>query len=819
MTHRSGPSWPVLAELRYAVRVLRRAPLYTVTIVGVLALAMALGTTVFAVVDGVLFKPLPYARAGELYDVSGGYSVRPEYTPAQRQFAAINTPGRAVSLRDLEDWRRAWPEVELAAYQSLPSTHPVGDLRAWSPSVAVVDEHVLDVLGVAPLFGGFTADDFVAPVATPPALLSYAAWIQLFGGRADVIGQRVTDAASRNAYRVAGVLPRDFVLPSGQRADLVAPLVATAADRANRALRQYRAVARVPAGVSASDVARRLSVLAAAARSELPTNPRLNMGVGAWDTVALRPVTALMGRAERPLFAPVFGLAMLLVLLGCTNVSGVMAGRAADRLADFRLRRMLGATTRHLAIAWLAECIVPVAAAMVLGLCAARVLLGAVVHLLPASVALLKPPVVDVRVAGFTIMVSAAAAMAIAAWPLVRTVRVEGLPAGRAVFATTVTRSRARLGVIAAQIALGVLLTTGGALLVASLVRVWLTDPGFRAEDLFAADTVMTGPTPAARRDALEAMLARVRAVPGVRAVAATDAEVMRGSTPGGMFAGSSYHVTAGFLDAIGGRLEAGRWFTDDELATGAPVVVVSESLARAYFPDGSALGRELAPGPPGHPMATDRFAIIGIVADEYLDAWDQSRTNQQAFLPSSSDAGPNWTIIIRTDGHPANLLTRVLAAADGLSGAVTVTAFAAAGDLLADTVRLRRFQAWLFGGFGVAALVIVGAGVLGLIAMATARRTREIGIRMALGSTRRRVVAMLLREQIAAVVVGLAFGGLGAVWAVGVVKTYLYRITAYDPVVWAAATGLVLFVAAIGAWVPAFRASRVDPAVALRVD
>ncbi len=256
-----------------------------------------------------------------------------------------------------------------------------------------------------------------------------------------------------------------------------------------------------------------------------------------------------------------------------------------------------------------------------------------------------------------------------------------------------------------------------------------------------------------------------------------------------------------------------GRFPTDAELESGAPVIVVSESVARAYWPNASPLGQTLT-----YLRVTVPFAVVGVVKDVRWNQWDAevaaiygpyARVSRSASL----------TVFIRSRKNAGQITaeaTRAITAADPL---IRTTQAGTLDERFADSVRPRRFQSWLFGSFAMCALVIVGVGILGLMAMATARRTKEMGIRLALGATRDNLVGVLLLEQLRAVVLGVMVGSLVSAWAVRFVKVYLYQITPYDPRVWTAAVVAIVATAAIGTLIPALRASRVDPVQALRAE
>jgi len=271
--------------------------------------------------------------------------------------------------------------------------------------------------------------------------------------------------------------------------------------------------------------------------------------------------------------------------------------------------------------------------------------------------------------------------------------------------------------------------------------------------------------------------------------------------------------VTRDYYRLLQPRLVAGRLPTDDELANDAPVIVVSERLARAYWRDGQALGNTLVEFD-----GTEPYRVIGIVKDVRWFSWD--RDVPSFYVPyARTTREPTVTLLIRTSSNTARVIADTLKALEAADPLLKPRRAAPLDDLFVDSVRKRRFQAWLFGSFAIGGLIVVGTGIFGLLAMATARRTRELGIRQALGSTQADLVRLLTAEQLRPVFAGIVVGGLVVFWAVRFVEGFLYRVTSGDPRVWAVAALVTLATAGLGVMVPALRASRTDPVQALRVE
>jgi predicted lysophospholipase L1 biosynthesis ABC-type transport system permease subunit len=323
-------------------------------------------------------------------------------------------------------------------------------------------------------------------------------------------------------------------------------------------------------------------------------------------------------------------------------------------------------------------------------------------------------------------------------------------------------------------------------------------------------------------------VLERLRHVPGVRDVALIGGQTLFGAVPdgvgGGIFHRSeaaykyksphAHPVTSGYFRILRPLVVVGRVPTEIELASGAPVAVVSESLAQAYWPDGEPLGQTI------EAVWDDRpYEVVGVVRDVPWLSWDTATAMAYGPYAPLATRGGTVTLLIEGTDASTTVLRAVLQELDSMTPTITARRAGNLIDVFAETVNARRFRSWLFGSFAVAALAVVGVGILGLLAMSTARRTREVGIRQALGATSGSIVRLFVREQMQPVVAGLVAGVVVSVWAVRYVESYLFGVTTTDPRVWGAAVVLILVTAGAGAVIPSLRASTTSPTVALRAE
>ena len=834
-----GVYWGMLSDLRYAVRSLWRAPWYSAIVIGVIALCIALATTVFAIVDGVLFKPLPYPDADRLVAIEPGFNNLPAAVTPSVSLSKL-FPGTGASIRDIADWQAAAPDAAITGFRVARLGMGEGINEALF-GLAVVQSNFFDTIGVRPLVGDLVASDFNREDVVLPVVITYELWQRRFHGASDAIGQTyIDDPTSGRGFRIAGVMPRGFVFPSGRTTvSFIAPYVLSPDVLREPTRRIFSdVIARLPQGMSITALSARVEAGMAATAAALPTKPRpagwSDRGwrmEGPFDHADVFPLVSELRNTERPLFSAIFLAALVLLVLGGLNVSGLMAARGLDRARELGLRRALGATGLRLARLVFLEALLPISVAAGIGLSLAVPLLRQGVRLLPDDLVLLKPqlkPAIDARVVMFVVLSAIALAVLTTIWPIRRALGIGATPLGDGSLGSTRTRSIGRTVVIVSQVAGALVLTMGGALLVTSIMAVYANTPAIRTDGVVMLREEMQGGTGTIgapdRTTRANALLETLRRVPGVDGVALTEGQVLVGG--GGVpwwqppleartsrLEVVAQAVTADFYRVLQPQLVTGRFPNDGELEGDAPVIVVSESVARAYWPNASPLGQTLT-----YVRVTVPFTVVGVVKDVRWNYWDAAvGAVYGPFALVSRSAG--LTVFIRTRKSAGQITGQAIQAIAAFDPLIKTTHSGTLEEFLADTVRPRRFQSWLFGSFAVAALVIVGAGVLGLIAMSTARRTREMGIRLALGSTREGLVRLLLREQFISVAAGVVAGSLVSAWAVRFVRVYLYEITPYDPRAWAAAIAVIVLTTVVGTLIPSLRASKTDPVQALRVE
>lgn len=803
-------------SLRLALRALFRSPWYAATATGTIALTIALGATVFAVVDGVLFKPLPYPESSRLFTAVGSA------TPAG---ALTDTAWFAVG--DVRIIRDADSRILVTATGGgLRLVHP-DDPDAAIGAIGV-DEQFFDVLGMRPRIGGFTASHFVdatVPGAAQPAVVSDGVWRRWLGADPGAVGRIVDIGGTR--LLIAGVLPRDFVFPTSAMLaspGLLVPMVAPAELTADRWVRGVQALIRLRDGISieqAQDTIDR--ALAARAHEYVPRDIR----PGPYVAVKMTPIDAELGQTERRLFRVAFGGAGLLILLGAINVTGLFGARARDRQRELAVRTALGGGRRHLVAILMSEAIVIALAGGALGAALAGPVLGAALSLLPPTVTLLKAPAIDWRVVAFALAASVVPVLLFALSPALSAARhalTQRLSGGET--STPRTRSWGGRSLLVAESAIGLTLIIVGSLTLASFVVLRAENPGFDADMLTLIELRVPGGVAPPERAAREARaLAAIERLPGVTRLATIGAPLLQG-----MYAGSRFRLPEGaervsfssdipvsrlFFQVAGLHVVDGRALAPEEIDSGQPLAVVSEDVARTYWPGRRAVGQLLESG-------TDSITVVGVVEAAKLGGQDEDsgrRTNGEIYIPATRRASPFRVILLRTAGDPEAIARAVaLMLARDVPG-VLVARAESFNTALAKSVRLHRFRTVLFSLAGGAGLLVLAVGIAGIVAIGVARRVRELGIRAAIGAQRNDLITMIVLDHLRPAALGICLGLLASWWATRLVSGFLFKVNAHEPLVWSAAVATLLIVATTAAWLPARRASAVDPMTVLKAE
>ena len=803
-------------DFRHAARGLIATPSFTVIALVVLALGIGATTTIFSVVDGVALRGLPYPDDGRLMAVT-------EPRASGRDAA----PG----IPDVRDWRAAQTSFEgLATWRGAGRGFVLHDAGAPQPLRAVlVSGNLFSVLRVPAAMGRtFTSDDEV-PGRDHVAILSDSFWRRHFDADPHILGRTMTFDAG--VWTIVGVMPPTFVLPPTATApmDMWVPDAPTSNqfDRADRTTFSAQVIGRLKRGVTVAQATSDLEGITAPLRVQFPAwfkNRGLN--VLPWQELIVGSVRAWM--------LMLLGAVGFVLLIACVNVANLLLARAAARSRDVVVRAALGASRWRILRGQLAEGLLLSAAGTVCGVCLAT--WG--VHLLRASLPPTLPRASEIGVNARVLVAAAAAMMAVALavtpmWPsaVSRSLRETGRSA-----TAGAPRQRLRSALLVAEVAMAVVLLVGSGLFMSSFIRVVSIDLGFSLDNVLSID--LSPPRAGARlidadfatfhADA-DATVAAIERLPGVEAATLVSGTppLLLGSDrtsvriPGRPIfnspddAADDKLVDARYFRVLKVPVLLGRAFTDDDCRLGAaPVAILNDIAARRYFGGASPIGATIAP-------RTVNFTIVGVVQSIRLQG-PESDLRPEIYVPmtwETFDGNPLLTLVVRTSSDASRLAPAVretLRSTAPTLKAPTVTTYA---DLFAGFVAQRKFNMMALVIFGALALAIAAAGIYGVMAYLVEQRTPEIGVRMALGADPARVLGMVLGRALMTMTTGLALG-LTAGWLLSrFVRAFLYKGDAHDPVVYAGAAAVLIATGLVAALVPARRAARVDPVIALRAE
>ena len=810
-----------MTTLRHAIRQLLKAPAFSLVALLTLGLGIGVNSALFTVVNAILFRPTGFADPKSLVDV---YETSPGF-----RYATTSYPDYV----DLRDQNTVFSGVALYQLQMFGFSR--GDLTktVWAE---VVSGNYFSVLGVSMALGrpfDPTRDDIRG--AAPVAVLSDGFWRREFGADPRVVGTTVR--LNGAAFEVIGVAKPEFHgMIRGLLANVWIPAAASSAVYPKSTFLTERSNhnsfmrARLKPGVTPVQAA---SNVAAIAKRLGETYPTSNAGreflVVPTSAVTLNPsVDGMVAGASLGILA----IPGLVLLIACANLATLFLTRAAGRRREIAVRLALGASRGQVVKQLLAESMLLSLAGGLLGLLLCAWLANALVRFQPPIPVPLSLDVsLDWRVIGFTGLIAIATGLFFGLAPALKASRPELATDLREGSRGSASRSRARSALVAVQLSVSVVLLVGAGLLIRSLGGAALVDLGFRPA---GAATLTFDPTQRGldteRSFALiDQLLARGRAIPGVVAVSTTTRPplnlnvnsneiVAEGSEPvNGQYPEiQRAAIGVDYLAAIGARLVEGRDFTDRDRAGQPLVVMVNEAAARLLWPNGSALGKRLATRASAGPGAWRE--VVGIVRDVKVVSVGE-RPTPQIFFPVRQAVDFPVTVVARTSGDPAAVEASLRQALRDLDPAMPIMSSGILEDQVSTALFPVRFAAMLLVVLGLAGLAIAAIGLYGIIAQGVVARTRELGIRIALGAEPKEVRRLVLSDGLRLAAVGLSVGLAIAAIASGVLRTWLYGVSAHDPIAFLIAPVVLLAVAVVACLVPARRATRVDPVEALRAE
>ncbi len=797
-----------LRDLSSSLRLALRRPGFTFVVVLTLALGIGASTAVFTVIDAVLLHPVPYPDPDRIVSV---LALHPEKGPDRVSL----TPADFLSLRA---HNRSFSQ--LGAYVPFGSLDLTGDGEPVRLQRHLVSAGVLAALGVRPALGRLFQEEEYREAGQRAVMLSHRLWRSRFGGDPRIVGHGLILGGER--YMVAGVLPRDFRLPGGDP-DLLVPLVFKPADATDRSAGYLGGIGRLRPGVSLSQAQTDLSSLAHGLRQD----DRNDLDV------SLLPLADLFGAQARTALWAIFGAVVFVLLITCVNVANLHLVRALAREGELSLRTALGATTPRLVRQLLTENLPAAGLGGALGWLLARLAL----HLLPDPRGVYLPAsaglTVGVRVLAFTALITLVSAAVSGLLPAVRASAGsrsgEAVRVGRGSQGESPRHERLQGGLVVLEVALAFVLLLGAGLLVRSFLHLLDRDPGFRPDHVLTLDVSL--PTarytePQRIAGFYSELTGRIAALPGVVAVGAAKEippaepwsfhpqiegeEVAKNAEAGWQL------VTPGYFEALRTPLVAGQPITTRDNAGSRRVALINESAAREILNGRNAVGRRIK-------FNGGFYEIIGVVRDQRSAEGAAPPTAYFALAQSTvpSDLMRSLSLVVRTQGDPAALSGAVKNALWSLDANLPASGLAPLEERLATAApRARsRFNALLMAVFSAIALFLAALGIYGVLSFSVRRRTRELGVRMALGAARADLLRLVLRRGLTLAVTGIACGALGALFLARLLASLLVGVGSADPPTYLLISTVLALVAALACYLPARRASLLDPFEALRQE
>jgi predicted permease len=812
----------LLKDLRYAARVLRKSPGFTVVAVIAIALGVGANTAIFSVVNAVLLKPLNYRDPQQLVLIEHNYK--------KLDLHATVAPAGYAYYRD-----NAECFSDVAAFSSF-SANLTGEGEPERLNAMYVTSNIFPALGAQVAQGRTFSDEENQIGHEKVVVLSDGFWHRRFAGL-PIVGKNVT--LNGEPYTVVGIMPPSFNLGREfgfrQTPDLWAPITfkpEQLAPDTGWSTEYLNVVARMKPGVSVEQAQAKMNTIANDVRRQFLTDTEES----SWGLLLTPLDEFVVGKIRTALWI-LLGAVLFVLLIACANVANLMLARSAVRQKEIAVRTALGASRWRVVRQLMTESVLLSLVGGGLGLLLAMWGVDLLLKLNGARIPRAAEIGLDSRVMLFTLGVSVLTGIVFGLAPAFQTSDVnlhgtlkEGGRSGK-----TAVRRGVRNALVIAEMSFAVILLVGAGLLIRSFVELQQVSPGFEPRGVLAMQLSLPANKYAdANARALfdRQMLEQLRAIPGVKLAGTTTSLPMSGSNQSGSFNiegqpqtpgqdpphGSRWLASEDYFETMGIRLVRGRLFNSHDTNDAQQVAIVDETLARKYWGTEDPVGKRITfEGPDDKPRWREVVGLVAHVRNEGLEG--ESRGQYYAPYAQATGGGPNLYVVIRTDGDPASLAPPVRGAIASIDRDLPVFRVATMEQMVSDSLAQRRFSMLLFGIFAALALVLAVVGLYGVMSYAVAQRTHEIGLRMALGAQAADVLRMVVGQGMGLVAVGLGIGLLGALGLTRLMASLLYGVSASDPLTYAGIAILLGAVALLASYIPARRATKVDPMVALRYE
>ncbi|HVG21138.1 MAG TPA: ABC transporter permease [Blastocatellia bacterium] len=801
----------LIRDLRYGMRMLVKNPAFTVIAVVTLALGIGANAALFSVVNGVLLKSLPFKDPDRLMFV-------------WETNARLAVPTLAASKLNYRDWKEQNHAFDLmAARQPLTVNLTSGDKPEKIQGERISAEY-FQVLGIDPIAGrAFTAEED-RPGGERVILLSYGLWQRRFGGDPKIIGQTIM--MNGQSATVTGIMPNDY----RPNVEFWVPL-AINFNNSDRSLHEIQVIGRLAPGVTQEQAQSEMSNIAQGLAEQYPD---LNTGWG----IVLVPVHQMVVQNIRPALLILFGAVVVVLLIACTNVANLLLARAASREREIAIRIALGASRFRLVRQVLTESVLIALIGGALGVLIALWGTDFLIGLNPQGIPRAQEIGVDSRVLGFSLLVSIASGLVFGIVPALQASRPnlnETLKESGKSSAGNLRGRRVRAVLVVTEVALALMLLVGAGLLIKSFSKLQEIDAGFNREKLLTLQLFLPPAQYPKEEDQVafyQESLRRLSSLPGVTSAATITQAPLAGGGALYIFSVegqplpspsdapvSSYRVVSpDYFQTLGIPLVRGRTFTEGDNLTAQSVIIVNQNMADAMWPGEDPVGRRMTVGVPlpgETPQYTTVVGVVGNVKHTTLSG----ETGMQMYQPAFQAPARNLTFVLRTAVEPMSIVESTRSAIAALDPTLPISNVKTMERIIYDSVAPFRFNLYLLGLFAIVAMILTAIGVYGVMSYSVTQRTQEIGIRMALGAQPGEVRALILKQGLVLSSVGLGIGLAGCVVVTRFMSSLLYGVSATDPITFAVVALFLAGVALAACYVPARKATRVEPIIALRYE
>jgi putative ABC transport system permease protein len=811
----------LLQDLRYTLRQLRKSPGFTAVAVITLALGIGANTAIFSVVNGVLLRPLEFRDPDRL--------VRVWHVPPAKSFPGMTT--FSVSAANYLDWERQNHVFEGMAIYTFHGFTLTGSDKPEQVDACAATSGFFSTLGVQPMLGRVFSSEEDQPGHSNVVVLSHRLWQERFGSNPAIVGQNIN--LDGQSYLVAGVMPANFQFPDF--AQMWTPMAWTDKERAVRGEHHSVVVARLKPGIDLKQAQAEMNTISSRLEQQYPED---NKG---WGAVVV-PLHDDLVSDVRPALLVLLGAVAFVLLIASVNVANLALARTFSRQKEIAIRTALGASSARVLRQIFTESVLLALAGGALGLTYAhagvRLIMAYLADKLPHSIEV----GLDSKVLAFTAAISIATGILAGVLPALRLTRGDvnqSLKQGLGRTDADSSGNRTRSILVVSEVALSLILLVGAGLMIRSFQRLHGVNPGFDSRNVLTMTAMVSRakfPLPAQQVTFFDQVLQRVRALPGVESAGVVDdipldnggshqPVAIEGRPTVPMSEQPEVDVrliSTGYMSSLHIPILRGRDFSDTDLAGRPAVILISESMARQFWPGEDALGKRLTLT--FFPDAVRE--VIGIVGDVKLDGLDQTRPSATLYFPldqvSVSTGG--WssfpmTLVVRSASGSTGLVSAVSNAVHDVDREMPLRDILTMDDLVANSLSQQRFNMLLLGAFAGLALLLAAVGIYSVLSYSVKRSVREIGIRLALGARLGDVLRMVVFEGMKPTLLGVAVGTAGALALGRVLSSLIYEVKPTDPITFLVVTALLAVIALLASIIPAYRATKVDPMVALRYE